>query len=130
MDNPQADNGLARTILSLGEERMGELLNQLLANERFVQAMQTAVASSLNAKRSVDKGLTRVLTLVNVPTLEDVDELRDKLHELEDLLAEIHDRVRRLDERLADREASAEPSEKAPAKKASSKKTKKQAAKG
>lgn len=108
MANEQAGN-LARTILGLGEERMGELINQLLANERFVNAMQSAVTSSLTAKKSVDKNVTRLLGLVNVPTLEDVDDLRDKLNELEDLLADVADRIRRLDERLEAPKAEAPP---------------------
>lgn len=116
MSNEPAGN-LARTILGLGEERMGELINQLLANERFVNAMQSAVSSSLSAKKSVDQNLTRLFGIVNVPTLEDVDELREKLNELEDLLGDIHDRIRRLDERIEASKAEAPPPKKATRKK-------------
>lgn len=94
--------GLAKSILELGEERLHDLVGVLLANERFVTAMQGAVTTSLSAKRSVDKNVTRLLALANVPTLQDLDEVREKLNELEDLLGDIHDRIRRLDQRPAE----------------------------
>lgn len=87
------NHGLARSILELGEEHLGDLVHQLLASDRFVQAFQGALTSSLSAKRLVDRNLVRMLTLLNVPTLEDVDELRDKLNTLEDMMTEIHERI-------------------------------------
>lgn len=85
-----------RTILGLGEEKMGEVVNQLLSNEAFVVAVQKAIAGSLGAKRSMDKGMTTLLGLVNIPTLEDVDKIRDKMNELEDSLAEITERLEKV----------------------------------
>lgn len=100
----QQETGLARAILGLGEERLGELLSQLMANELFVHAMQNAVTSSLSAKRTVDKNLMRALSMINVPTLEDVEELREKLNALDDVMVEVYQRVQHIhavtDERL------------------------------
>lgn len=93
------DVGAVKTILGLGEEKMGEVVNQLLANEAFVTAVQKAVTSGLTAKRAVDKNLARVLSIANVPTLDDVDQVRGKLRELEDSLQEIGERVRALNEK-------------------------------
>ena len=90
-----------KTILGLGEEKMGEVVNQLLANESFVTAMQRAVAGSLGAKRSVDKGVTTLLGMVNIPTLEDVDKIRDKMNELEEAMAEIGERLGKLNDKLS-----------------------------
>ena len=90
-----------KTILGLGEEKMGEVVNQLLANEGFVSAMQRAIAGSLGAKRSVDKGVTTLLGMVNIPTLEDVDKIRDKMNELEEAMAEIGDRLEKLNDKLS-----------------------------
>jgi hypothetical protein len=89
-----------KTILSLGEEKMGEVVNQLLANEAFVGAVQRAISGSIVAKRSMDKGVNTLLGLVNVPTLEDVDKIKEKLDELEDTLAEIGAKVESLQEKL------------------------------
>jgi hypothetical protein len=95
------ENGAVKTILGLGEEKMGEVVNQLLANEAFVSAMQKAIAGSLGAKRSMDKTLSTVLGMVNVPTLEDVDKIRDKMNELEEAMAEIGERLEKLNDKLS-----------------------------
>lgn len=124
------DNGLVKSLLNLGEERMGEVVAQLLANERFVTAMQGAVTQGLQAKRTVDKNVSRLLDIANVPTLEDVYQLREKLGELEDMLGDVLDRVQQLDERIdgerqADEDDKGGPSKKrAGAKKKSSTKKK------
>lgn len=94
-------NGAVKTILGLGEEKMGEVVNQLLANEAFVSAMQKAIAGSLGAKRSMDKTLSTVLGMVNVPTLDDVDKIRDKMNELEEAMAEIGERLEKLNDKLS-----------------------------
>ena len=131
-------NNMAKGILGLGEERMGELLGTLMGNESFVQAMQGAISSSLAAKRAVDKNMERVFSFWNIPTLEDLDQVKDKVEELEDIMKLVQDRLMDLDERLEDK-ARAEKkaakakktAKKATAKKAPAKKksTKKSAAK-
>ena len=52
--NPADGYYAVKTILGLGEEKMGEVVNQLLANEAFVSAVQKAITGSIGAKRSVD----------------------------------------------------------------------------
>ena len=86
-------NSAVKTILGLSEEKMGEVVSQLLANEGFVGAVQRAITSSLVAKRSVDKGVSTMLGLVNVPTLEDVDKIRDRLNDVEQSMSEIATRI-------------------------------------
>ncbi len=108
---------------------MGEVVNQLLGNEGFVSAMQGAITQGLAAKKSVDTTVARMLGVVNVPTLEDVDQVQAKVEDLEDALHAIHDRLRRLDDKLAEREAKAKKpakktaAQKTPAKKAAAKKS-------
>jgi hypothetical protein len=102
-----------KTILGLGEEKMGEVVNQLLSNEKFVGAVQRAIAGSLGAKRSVDKGMSTLLGLVNIPTLEDVDKIRDRMNDLEEAMSEIGARLAQLNESLESRgEARAEKGKK------------------
>ena len=95
-------NNAVKTILSLGEEKMGEVVNQLLANEGFVIAVQKAITGGIQAKRSMDKGLSSVLSIVNIPTVDDVDKVRSRLQELEEAMGEIHDRLQHLDARLSE----------------------------
>jgi hypothetical protein len=96
------DQSIMNNILSLGEERMGELVTQLLKNDSFVDAMQRAITSSLAAKKSVDKGLVGIYSALNVPTLDDVEELRGKLNEVEDAMGLIEERTRALHARFSD----------------------------
>lgn len=96
------EQSIMNSILSLGEERMGDLVTQLLKNDSFVDAMQRAITSSLAAKKSVDKGLVGIYSALNVPTLDDVEELRGKLNEVEDAMAQIEERTRALHARFSD----------------------------
>lgn len=117
-----------KTILGLGEERMSEVVNQLLGNETFVNAMQGAITQGIAAKKTVDTTVAKMLNVVNVPTLEDVDQVQAKVEELEDALKAIHDRLRRLDEKLEAREEAAKAkAAKSPAKKTAKKSASKKA---
>jgi hypothetical protein len=89
-----------KTILGLGEEKMGEVVRQLLANEGFVTAMQKAVVGGMSAKRNIDKGLSGVLGLVNIPTVEDIDKVRSRLTEIEELVAELQKRLETVNTKL------------------------------
>jgi|SRR3990172_9475374 len=86
-------NPVVKRALTAGEERMGKLVTQLLSNERVMQGVQTVVASALNAKTTFDRGVKTAMQAVNLPTTEDVDELRRKLSELEVLLDGLAARV-------------------------------------
>ncbi len=95
-----AEHNALKTILSLGEEAMGDVVKQLLANEGFVAAMQKAVVGGISAKRNIDKGLVGVFGLVNIPTVDDVDKVRSRLAEVEELVAELTTRLEKINEKL------------------------------
>jgi hypothetical protein len=95
-----AEHNALKTILSLGEEAMGDVVKQLLANEGFVAAMQKAVVGGISAKRNIDKGLVGVFGLVNIPTVDDVDKVRSRLAEVEELVAELTTRLEKINEQL------------------------------
>jgi hypothetical protein len=95
-----SEHTAVKTILSLGEEGMAEVVKQLLANESFVAAMQKAVVGGIEAKRNIDRGLTSVLGLVNIPTVEDVDKARGRLAEVEELVGQLTTRLEALSDRL------------------------------
>src|SRR5512146_866966 len=79
-------NPAVRKALAMGEERMGRLVTQLLSNEKVMHGVQTMVSSALNAKSTFDKGVKSAMQAVNLPSTEDVDELRRKLAELESVV--------------------------------------------
>jgi hypothetical protein len=86
-------NPMVKRALSVGEERMGKLVTQLLSSERVMHGVQTVVASALNAKSTFDRGVKTAMQAVNLPTTEDVEELRRKLSELEVMLDGLAARV-------------------------------------
>jgi hypothetical protein len=90
-----------KTILALGEEKMSDVIQQLMGNASFVQSLQKAVTGSLEAKRSIDKGVSSLLSLVNIPSIDDVEKLRGRLQEAEDAVAALNVRLGALAERLA-----------------------------
>jgi hypothetical protein len=99
-----SEHNAVKTILSLGEEAMADAVRQLLAHEGFVVAMQKAVVGGISAKRNLDKGLTGVLGLVNIPTVEDVDKVRARLTEVEELVAEVTTRLEKISDKLDSRQ--------------------------
>ncbi len=88
-----------KRALAVGEERMGKLVTQLLSSERLMQGVQTVVASALNAKSTIDRGVKTAMQAVNLPTTDDVDELRRKLSELETMIDGLAEKVARGEER-------------------------------
>jgi hypothetical protein len=80
------NNPTVKRALALGEERMGRLVTQLLSNEKVMHGVQTMVSSALTAKSTLDKGVKSAMQAVNLPSTDDVAELRRKLSELESLV--------------------------------------------
>jgi predicted RecB family endonuclease len=95
-ERPSGSEGVVKSILSLTEEGLSDVVAQLLKNDSFVSAMQRAVTSSLAVKSTVDRSMLGVLSALHVPTLEDVEKVKERLAELEDALEEIEHRVGKL----------------------------------
>jgi hypothetical protein len=76
-------NPAVKRALEMGEERMGRLVTQLLSNEKVMHGVQTVVSSALQAKSSFDRGVRTAMQAVNLPSQDELEELRRKLSELE-----------------------------------------------
>ena len=92
MDKQDSQN-VASSILAMGEEAMSEVIGQLVANETFMQVMQTTFQSSLAAKNRVGQGLEGLVSSLNLPSLEDVQQVSERLDEVEGLLDTIEERL-------------------------------------
>jgi hypothetical protein len=79
-------NPMVKRALAAGEERMGRLVTQLLSNEKVMHRVETVVSSALTAKSTFDRGVKTAMQAVNLPTTEDLEELRSRLAELEAML--------------------------------------------
>ena len=86
-------NPAVKRALAAGEERLGKAVTQLLSSERVMQGVQSIFASAVSAKSTFDRGVRTAMQAVNLPTTEDIDELRKRLAELEAMLDGLAARV-------------------------------------
>ena len=90
------DNPVMKKLVETGEERIGKLAQQLLSNEKFVLAVQSIVAKTLQAKGTVDKSLRSALAAANLPSTADLELLRSKVDDLERLLSSVEGKLETL----------------------------------
>ncbi len=76
-----------------GEERFGKALAHLLANERVMGRIQSLMTTALHARETFENGVRRTLHAVNLPSTDDVEELKRKLGELEAMVDGLAARV-------------------------------------
>ena len=88
-------NPAVKRAMSVGEERVGRLVTQLLASERVMHGVQSVLSSAMTAKSTFDRGVRTALGAVSLPTTEEVEDLRRKLAELEAMLDGIAAKVER-----------------------------------
>jgi hypothetical protein len=87
------NNPMVKKLVQTGEERVGKLASTLLSNESFVGAVQSLVSKSLAAKGSLDKSLRSALAAMNLPSSADVEALRAKVEDLDQLLTSVEKKV-------------------------------------
>jgi hypothetical protein len=87
------NNPVMKRLVESGEERVGKIAQQLLSNERFVVAIQALVSRSLAAKGTLDKSLRAALAAMNLPSTADLETLRRKVEEVEQLLSSVEAKV-------------------------------------
>jgi polyhydroxyalkanoate synthesis regulator phasin len=90
-------NPLLQKALKAGEEQVGKVVGKLLANEGVASGVQTLLSGAVQARASLERGVSQALHAANLPSRDDVEALRRKLDELEamiDGLAEKVDRSR------------------------------------
>ena len=83
------NNPVMKRLVESGEERVGKIAQQLLSNEKFVGAIQSIVSRSLAAKGTLDKSLRAALAAMNLPSTADLESLRRKVDDLEQLLSSV-----------------------------------------
>ena len=109
---------LVQRVMEAGEAQVDRVVGQLLSNERFVAAIQGVVATTLAAKGTLDKSLRGALATMNLPSTADVAELGRRLDRLERVLAELDEKIGRLEAAptaQATRRAAEAPPKKTPA---------------
>ncbi len=87
------DNPVMKKLVETGEERIGKIAQQLLSNEKFVAMVQLLVSRSLAAKGTLDTALRTALSAMNLPSTADLELLRAKVDDLEQLLASVEGKI-------------------------------------
>jgi hypothetical protein len=90
------NNPMMKKLVETGEERIGKLAQQLLSNEKFVATVQTIVGRTLSAKGTLDKSIRSALSAMNLPSTADLEILRTKVDDIEQLLSKVEGKVDQL----------------------------------
>ncbi len=97
---PLSHDVVVKRILDRGEELIGKVTNQVLSNEQFLTALQTIITRAVATKTRVDKNVQHALSSLNLPSTADLQKLRDRIGDLEELLDGMNDRLKSIDKKL------------------------------
>jgi len=120
------ENPWVQKVMAAGEAQLDRLTSQLLGSEKFASVVQIAVSRTLSARDTLDRSIRAVLATMNLPSVQDIDDLRRRLDELDRSIAELADKLSQLEKAVASRptrtrsnasgeKAGATPARKAPA---------------
>jgi hypothetical protein len=105
--NPQGRDIMAlkhdqvvKKIVGKGEEMIGKAANQLMANEKFMMAVQQVIARAMETKVVVDKNVQHALSSLNIPSTADMKKFMDRLGEVEELLDGVSEKLSAIDKKL------------------------------
>lgn len=93
------DNPVMKKLVETGEQRIGKLVQQLMANEKFVAGIQGIITRAFAAKGTLDKSIKTALSAMNLPSTGDVETLKEKIEELEKLLGQVEGKLDALAEK-------------------------------
>ena len=97
------DDTILKRLYGFGEEALGRLAEEMLANPRVAEAFSRALQKAFETKGRVDRNMQTVLGLLNVPSRHDVTKLATKLEAIQGNLMNLNLKVDRL---LSERAAS------------------------
>jgi hypothetical protein len=90
------ENPVVKRVFAVGEAQVGKLVQQLSTNEKFVTMVQKIVGQSFKMKGTFDRNLQTALSAMNLPSMSDVRELKEKLEELRTAIDRIDAKVESL----------------------------------
>jgi hypothetical protein len=79
-------------VMSRGEEGIGKVVAQVLSDERVTTGIQGFVESTQAARRQIERGIRHVLHAFQIPTLEEIETIREKIGEIEAIVSELAER--------------------------------------
>jgi len=83
-------------LLELGEQKLGQVAEELVANPRIMDALGNAFRKAAKTKGQVDRNMQLLLNLLNLPSKADYDLLVGKLDTLQGSLTNLNIKVDRI----------------------------------
>lgn len=115
MANRKAESSsIWRRLVGVGEEKLGQLAEEILANPHITEALSTALRRAAKTKGQVDRNMQLVLGALNLPSRADFNRLVSKVEALQGSLVNLNIKIDRL---MA---ARAEPRKRSPGSRSSS----------
>ena len=88
-------------IVEMGEQRLLQFAEELLANPKMAEAFSAALQRAAKTKGQVDRNMQMLLGMLNMPSKADYNRLLSKIEALQGSLVNLNIKVDRL---LADRD--------------------------
>jgi hypothetical protein len=103
------DHPLLKQARAAGEEQLGRAIGQILSPSRAGATVQAMLAVAGEARERIDRGLRAALDAAQVPSTHDVDDLKRRLGEMEELLDGLAARLTRAETADEDHAPSGKP---------------------
>ena len=92
----ETDRTILQRLLETGEDRFNRLVEELLSNPRFADAVGKTVQTAMDAKGRVDRNMQTVLNLLNLPSKSDYKKLATKIEALQGSLVNLNIKLDRV----------------------------------
>ena len=98
---PRQEHTILSWVVEMGEARLAQFAEELLANPRMADAFSAALQRAARTKGQVDRNMQMLLGILNVPSKADYNRLLSKVESLQGSLVNLNIKLDRL---LAERE--------------------------
>ncbi len=88
------ENPMLKKALEAGEEQVGRVMGKLLASNGLTGGFQALLSTAMQARQTLEKGVSQALHAANLPSKDDVAALKRRLEELESMLDGLAEKVR------------------------------------
>ncbi len=95
------ENGVWQWLFEQGEERLGQLAEELSKNKALTDGLGKALKQAVHTKGRIDKNMQTVLGLLNVPSRADYQKLLTKIETLQGSLVNVNMKLDRMAAALA-----------------------------
>jgi hypothetical protein len=92
----RTDNGVWQWLFEQGEERLGQLAEELSKNKALTDGLGKALKQAVHTKGRIDKNIQTVLGLLNVPSRADYQKLLTKIETLQGSLVNVNMKLDRI----------------------------------